>query len=252
MKNVIAGLALCALSVAAAAQERDARADAVGKEFLAALGGQSAWDKARQFKFDFVVVRDGQALARFSHAWDRYTGDYRMSGTDKTGAPFVVYFNVNTKAGQAYVNGKPAEGEANEAMLKNAYGRFINDTYWLLAPWKIFDPGVHLAYEGEKPCPQGGTCDVLRLSFDNVGLTPKDKYWLWITRDGRKMVQWQYLLNGAAEDPTTAQWNDWQTVGGIALSMDKPITGKPAEIKFENVSVVPTRDDALFKPAPGQ
>ena len=128
MKNVSVALALSALSVVASAQERDARADAVGKEFLAALGGQSAWDKARQFKFDFVVVRDGQALARFSHAWDRYTGDYRMSGTDKTGAPFVVYFNVNTKAGQAWVNGKPAEGEANEAMLKNAYGRFINDT----------------------------------------------------------------------------------------------------------------------------
>ena len=137
-------------------------------------------------------------------------------------------------------------------MLKNAYGRFINDTYWLLAPWKIFDPGVHLAYDGEKPCPGGGTCDVLRLSFDNVGLTPKDKYWLWITRDGRKMVQWQYLLNGSTEEPTTASWKDWQSVGGIALSMDKPIAGKPAEIKFENVSVTPTRDDALFKPAPTQ
>ncbi|HEY6146404.1 MAG TPA: hypothetical protein VIZ69_01855 [Thermoanaerobaculia bacterium] len=252
MKNIIAALALCALSVGALGQERDARADAVGKEFLAALGGQSAWDKARQFKFDFVVVRDGQALARFSHAWDRYTGDYRVSGTDKTGAPFVVYFNVNTKAGQGYVNGKPAEGEANEALLKNAYGRFINDTYWLLAPWKIFDPGVHLAYEGEKPCPGGGTCDVLRLSFDNVGLTPKDRYWLWITRDGRKMVQWQYLLNGATDEPTTAQWKEWQTVGGLALSMDKPISGKPAEIKFENVSVGPTRDDTLFKPPAGQ
>jgi hypothetical protein len=252
MKNILAALAFCALSTAALAQERDARADAVGKEFLAALGGQSAWDKARQFRFDFVVMREGQPIARFSHVWDRYTGDYRVSGTDKTGAPFTVFFNVNTKAGQAYVNGKPLEGEANDAMLKNAYGRFINDTYWLLAPWKIFDPGVHLAYDGEKPCPGGGTCDVLRLSFENVGLTPKDKYWLWITRDGRKMVQWQYLLNGSTEEPTTAQWKEWQNVGGIALSMDKPIAGKPAEIKFENVSVTPTRDDALFKPGPTQ
>jgi len=251
-KILVLALVAAASSALARAQDRDERADAIGKEFIAALGGESAWDKARQFRFDFVVVRDGQPVARISHAWDRYTGDYRVSGTDKSGAPYVVYFNVNTKEGQALVNGKPAEGEARDALLKTAYGRFINDSYWLLAPWKIFDPGVHRAYEGEKPCPDGGTCDVLRLSFDNVGLTPKDRYWLWITRDGRKMVQWQYLLNGATEDPTTATWKDWQKVGGIMIAMDKPMVGKPAEIRFENVSISPNRDDALFKPESGR
>jgi hypothetical protein len=253
MKKIgIFAAVLLALSSLAAGQPADARADAVAKEFLAALGGESAWDKARQFRFDFVVVRDGQPVARFSHAWDRYTGDYRLSGSDKTGAPFVVYFNVNTKDGQAFLNGKPLEGEARDAQLKNAYGRFINDSYWLLAPWKIFDPGVHRAYEGEKPCPDGGTCDVLRLSFEDVGMTPKDRYWLWITRDGRKMVQWQYVLNGAADEPTTVAWKDWQKVGGLMISMDKPMAGKPVEIKFENVSVGPNRDDALFKPEAGK
>jgi hypothetical protein len=251
-KILVLALMAASFSALARAQDRDERADAIGKEFIAALGGENAWDKARQFRFDFVVVRDGQPVARISHAWDRYTGDYRLSGTDKSGAPYVVFFNVNTKDGQAFVNGKPAEGEARDTLLKTAYGRFINDTYWLLAPWKIFDPGVHRAYEGEKPCPDGGTCDVLRLSFDNVGLTPKDRYWLWITKDGRKMVQWQYLLNGATEDPTTAAWKDWQKVGGIMISMDKPMAGKPAEIRFENVAISPNRDDALFKPEPGR
>lgn len=236
-------------AVSLAAQGRDTRADAVGKELIASLGGEKGWEKARQFRFDFVVDREGKTVARFSHVWDRYTGDYRVSGTDKTGAPFTVYFNVNTKEGQAFVNGKPAEGEARDALLKSAYGRFINDSYWLLAPWKIFDPGVHLAYDGEKPCPEaGGTCDVLKLSFDNVGLTPKDVYWLWITKDGRKMVAWQYLLNGATDEPTMAYWKDWRSMGGVSLSMEKPVVGKQAMIRFENVSVSPTRDDALYKP----
>ncbi len=159
---------------------------------------------------------------------------------------------MNSKQGQAFFNGKPAEGEAADALLKTAYGRFINDGYWLLAPWKIFDPGVRLAYEGEKPCPDGGTCDVLRLSFESVGLTPKDRYWLWITRDGRKMVQWQYLLNGATDEPTTAQWKDWQKIGGMSLSLDKPIAGKPAAIRFENVTISPTREEGLFKPPAAQ
>lgn len=237
------------VSAHAHAAERDARADSIGREFIAALGGEKAWERARQFQFDFVVERDGKRIASFSHVWDRYTGDYRLTGTDKAGAPFAVYFNVNTKEGKAFVNGRLAEGEARDALVKNAYGRFINDTYWLLAPWKIFDPGVRLTYDGEKPCPAGGTCDVMKLSFEgNVGLTPKDIYWLWITREGRQMVQWQYLLNGAEGEPTTASWKDWQKFAGISLSLEKPISGRPAVIRFEKVSVSRSRDESSFTP----
>lgn len=235
--------------VPAAAQERDARADTVGRELIVAMGGPEAWEKARQFRFDFVVQREGKAVARFSHAWDRYTGDYRLQGTEKSGAPYEVYFNVNTRDGKVLVNGRPAEGETGADLLRSSYGRFINDTYWLLAPWKIFDPGVVLAYDGEKPCPEGGACDVIRLSFgETVGLTPRDVYWLWITRDGRKLVQWQYVLGGAAEEPATAAWKDWRPFGGILLSLEKPLLGRPAVIRFENVSVSGSRDAALFTP----
>ena len=237
------------VSSPAAGETRDARADAVGRDLILALGGMPAWEKARQFRFDFVVESEGKALARFSHAWDRYTGDYRLEGTDKAGAPYTVYFNVNTRAGKAFLNGRPADDAAAKELLETAYGRFINDSYWLLAPWKIFDPGVHLAYDGEKPCPDGGTCEVLKLSFDeNVGMTPRDLYWLWITKEGRRMIQWQYVLGGAQEAPTTAKWNDWQRFSGVALSLEKPILGKPAVIRFENVSVSPSRDAALFTP----
>jgi hypothetical protein len=227
--------------------ERDAKADQVGKELIASLGGEAAWEKAREFRFDFVVDNGGKVVGRRSHAWDRYTGDYRLSGTDKSGAPYTVYFNVNTKQGKAFVNGKPVEGEEAAKLLKGAYSGFINDTYWLLAPWKIFDPGVHLAYDGEKTCPGGGACDILKLSFDNVGETPKDIYWLWINRDGHQMVQWQYVLKGADEPPTTVAWKNWQKFGGVALSTEKPMEGKPVTIRFENVSVSPTRNDADFQ-----
>jgi len=245
--KIIAALSLLCLVAPVRAAERDPKADAIGKELIASLGGEQAWNKARQLRFDFVVDRDGKTVARFSHVWDRYTGDYRVSGTDKSGAPFVVLFNVNTKQGKAFLNGKPAAGEDEERLLKSAYGRFINDSYWLLAPWKIFDPGVNLAYGGEKPCPGGGTCDILKLSFEDVGLTPKDVYWLWVTRDGHHMVQWQYVLNGAQEEPTTVLWKDWKSFDGMSLSVDKEMVGKNAVIRFENVSVSPNRDDALFR-----
>ena len=116
---------LCRALIAA---EPDARAAAVGKEFIAALGGEAAWEKARLFRFDFVILREGKEASRFKHAWDRYTGDYRLQGTDKTGAPYTVYFNVNTRAGKVFDNGRPAEGADRDALLKSAYARFINDS----------------------------------------------------------------------------------------------------------------------------
>jgi hypothetical protein len=228
----------------------DEKADAVARELIASLGGTAAWEKARQFRFDFVVESDGKRVVDFHHVWDRYTGDYRLLGTDKAGAPYAVYFNVNTKQGTAFVNGRPVEGDEKAKLLETAYGRFINDSYWLLAPWKVLDPGVQREYAGEKPGPDGALCDVIKLSFDNVGMTPKDVYWLWITRDGRRMVQWQYVLGGAAEEPTTALWKDWRTFGGIGLALEKPITGRPRRILFENVAVSPSRDDSLFAPPP--
>ena len=252
LRTAAAVVAFCSLAVPAAA---DDKADTVARELAAALGGESAWEKARQFRFDFVVEREGKRAAEFHHLWDRYTGDYRLLGTDKAGAPYAVYFNVNTREGTAFVNGRPVEGEEKKKLLETAYGRFINDTYWLLAPWKVFDPGVRRGYDGEKTGPDGALCDIVRLSFEDVGLTPKDVYWLWVTREGRRMVQWQYVLGGAAEEPTTALWKDWRTIGGIELSLEKTFAARPLRILFENVDVSASRDDKEFvppaAPAPG-
>jgi hypothetical protein len=232
----------------------DDRADRVARELIAALGGEAAWEKAREFRFDFIVEREGRRAAEFRHLWDRYTGDYRLHGSDKSGAPYVVYFNVNTREGVAFSNGRPVDGEEKKKLLETAYGRFINDSYWLLAPWKVMDPGVLRAYEAEKTTPDGELCDVIRLSFESVGLTPKDVYWLWVTRDGRRMVQWEYLLGGAKEEPTVAFWRDWRKFSGISLALDRRFPVRPARIFFENVAVSPTRDDKEFVPpaaAPG-
>lgn len=242
-------VALLVMALAAAPPVlADEKSDQVARELIAALGGQTAWEKARQFRFDFIVEREGKRVAEFHHVWDRYTGDYRLLGTDKSGAPYAVYFNVNTRDGVAFSNGRAVDGEEKRKLLETAYGRFINDTYWLLAPWKVFDPGVHREYGGEKTGPDGAICDLIRLSFDNVGLTPKDVYWLWVTRDGRRMVEWQYVLGGAQEEPTTAFWKDWRTFGGIALSLEKTFTERPVRLLFENVAVSASRDDKEFAP----
>src|SRR4051795_3922594 len=82
----------------------DPAADALAKRTIQAQGG-AAWDKARFLSFTFVVERNGQPAASFAQQWDRVTGDYRVSGVDPKGVPFIVLVNVKTKSGRAWQKG---------------------------------------------------------------------------------------------------------------------------------------------------
>lgn len=246
MKRLLPVLLLAAVSVPLAAA--DPRADEVGHAMIDAMGGPSAWEHARWLRFDFTVVRGGKTVASFSHYWDRWTGRYRVEGEDPGGVPWKAYFNVNTKEGDYWVNGAKTEGDARAKGLERAYGRFINDTYWLLAPWKVFDPGVHREYVGEVTGTSGNACDEIRLSFDDVGLTPKDVYWMDVDRRTHLLDRWKFVLNGSQDPPTPVVWKDWKKFGGIFLSTDKQIVDKPAEIRFENLQVSESVDDAALTP----
>jgi hypothetical protein len=71
MKKRALVLALLALSGAAgfvAAADWDARADAVGKELIAAMGGMPA-GKARRFG-STRGRKEGKPVGRLSHVWD--------------------------------------------------------------------------------------------------------------------------------------------------------------------------------------
>jgi hypothetical protein len=250
MKTSLALFTLSVLSVGArpASAEPDARAVTVGKAMWAALGGDAGWNQARYLRFDFVVDVGGTRKAARSHYWDRWKGRYRVEGADKE-HHWAAYFDVNSRAGKAFVDGKPVSDEAQaKKILDDAYGAYINDTYWLLAPYKVFDPGVNLSWAGEEKGPHGETCDVLKLSFENVGLTPKDVYWFYVDRATHLMPQWKYVLGGKKEPPTVALWTEWKPTGGIQLSTVKTMTNKPVAIRFENLAVSAQPDDKALTP----
>src|SRR5215213_3077252 len=169
-------------------------ADSVAQRAIDVLAGP-AWNDARYLAFSFNVERDGQILASWKQKWDRFSGDYAVSGKNREGDEVRVVMNVNTKQGRAWKNGQPVADPAE--LLKFGYGRFINDTYWLLMGFKTFDPGVTRAYEGEKTNACGALHDVVRLSFQNVGLTPGDVYWMWVNRRTSLVDEWHMKLEGS-------------------------------------------------------
>ena len=211
-------------------------ADAVAHRAIDVLAGP-AWEKARYFAFTFNVEREGKIAASFPQRWDRYTGDYRVSGRDAKGDEFLVIMNVNTKTGKAWVNGTEADPKD---FLTRGYGRFINDTYWLLMPLKSLDPGVNREAAGERTDGCGRVHDVVKLSFgDGVGLTPKDMYWMWVNRETGLVEQWDMKLQSSKpeDEPSSVLFRDYRRIGGLLLSTKREIKGRPQRILFDDITV---------------
>jgi len=230
---------------AAAAPPSDPKAVALADEVMRALGGAEAWNNTRYLRFDFAVERDGKAGPPRSHTWDKHTGRYRLEGKTREGDPYLVLMNLNTKEGSAWMKGAKVEGEEAKKALDNAYGAWVNDTYWLLAPYKMKDPGVILASAGEET-KDGTTWDKVVLTFDNVGLTPKDKYWLWVNRQTKLVDRWDYVLKGEEAPPTTWLWKGWKAYGAIQLAPDRPSPTENRKIFFPVLEVPASVADTVF------
>ena len=242
-------LALVLAAPSRVAASRDPAAVAVAERTLAAMGGAPAFAAVRTLKFDFVVVRDGKEAARYRHTWDRWDGRYRVEGVNREGKAVLTLFNVQERGkGQSWLDGRALAGEELEKALERAYGRFINDSYWLLMPAKMLDPGVNLVSEGEDT-KDGKTYDVVRLTFDDgIGLTPHDTYWAYVSPDSGLMERWEFVLTGQeAKDRSAFLWTDWRDVGGVRLGLTKSAPDGSTVIRFENVSASAAAQDAAFK-----
>ena len=229
----------------ARAQAADSKAAAVADRVMEALGGADAWNKTRYLRFDFAVERDGKTVMRRAHTWDKWTGRYRLEASTREGEAYVVLLNINTKDGRAWLKGTELHGEEAAKYVEQGYAAWVNDTYWLLMPYKMKDPGVSLALDGEDK--KGGEAwDKLRLTFDNVGLTPKDRYWAYVNRKTGLVDRWAYVLKGENKPPTTFTWQNWKKYGNVMLADDRRNPADGTRIYFPVLDVPGSLPDALF------
>lgn len=221
----------------------DPQALRVADRMMEALGGSEAWEATRFIEFGF--------FGRRSHVWDKHTGRHRVEGETPDGAKYVVIHNVHDKGegdGGVFLDGDPVTGEDKQQWLQRAYGAWVNDTYWLVMPYKLRDPGVHLAYEGTEEI-DGQTYDVVQLSFDQVGLTPGDHYWAYVNRDTGLMDRWAYHLQSMGpDDPRTVwTWEGWKRYGDIELAPTRKQVGEDRTISLAPISVPDSVPDAVFE-----
>ncbi len=253
---VLAVAGLAAAAPRSARADKDPQAVEVAENMMQAMGGKDSYQAQRMLTFTFTVVRGGKTLVSRTHRWDRWTGRYRLEATTKDGRDLVALFNVNDRKGRVWLSGNEVTGTESDQYLEQAYGEYINDSYWLLMPWKWLDDGVNLAYDGTKTV-NGNDYDVVELTFGNgVGLTSNDHYWGFVSKTSHLMERWEFILqdkegNRGSGPPSAFAWEDWKGVGGgIKLSERKVQQGENADasIVFPVVTLSSTVDETAFTP----
>ncbi len=218
----------------------DPRAVALADVVMTRLGGRDAWDATRYVRFDFFGAR--------RHVWDRHAGRARIEGTGpKSGQPYVVIIDLASGAGRAWSGGVEVTDPTElPGMLDAGMRSWINDTYWLVMPYKLKDTGVTLGWLGPGTLPDGREADVIRLTFTGVGVTPQNKYHVWVARETKLIEQWAYFPDAADSEPAfTGPWADWKRYGRIMLSGDRgELRGRRAQLT--DIAVYDALPETIF------
>jgi len=77
---------------------------------------------------------------------------------------------------------------------------------------------VALKYAGERKMKNSRAADVLELTFENVGITPKNRYEVLVDKETKLVGEWIFFSDAADKEPRfNIPWVDWHKVGNIML-----------------------------------
>lgn len=160
-----------------------------------------AWQATGAVRFGFG--------GRNTHLWDRQRGLARVAWSD-----VEVLLDTHDQTGIARKGGQVVD---DPALVKQAWGHFINDTWWLYPFASLFDEGTTRALV-DLP----GELDGLLVTFASGGVTPGDAYLWHIGPDGRPVAwqMWVSIIPLGGLEVTWAGWQDLATGVPIATAHD--------------------------------
>jgi hypothetical protein len=212
----------------------DAKAIELADQVMLAMGGRKAWDDTRYLKWNFFGAR--------RHLWDKHGGTARIED-QRSDLKIIVNINEEPLSGKVYKNGEEfSNPDSINYYLDRGLRMWINDAYWLVMPYKLKDSGVTLTYEGKDTTQLGKNAEVIRLTFDQVGVTPQNAYDVWVTAADSLVAQWAYYRNATDSLPAfTGEWSNYQQKGDILLSGDR------GNRKLTEIEVLNTVPEGVFE-----
>lgn len=167
-------------------------ADALAEKMLQAVN-KTAWDSTALVSWTF---RGGH-----HYLWDKERNFVRVDWDDKQ-----VLLHTKTVTGKAFENGQEVTGDAANELIQTAWKLFCNDSFWMSAPFKVFDPGTSRSLATDDEGRQG-----LMITYQSGGVTPGDAY-LWFLDENGMPQSYKMWVSIIPIGGLAFTWEDWATL----------------------------------------
>ncbi len=199
----------------------DSTALAIADSVMIAMGGKNAYDNIHYLKWNFFGARD--------LVWDKYSGNVRI---DFPRDSSVYLINVLQNSGRVWRKGvEITEPDSLKKLVAQGKSIWINDSYWLVMPFKLKDSGVTLKYAREDTTLKGVDAHVLALTFNAVGDTPDNKYEVFVDKNDNLIKQWSYFRKYDQDSASAVwPWDNYKAPQGVLLSADRSDNRGPRDL----------------------
>jgi len=194
---------------------KGAEADALAIDMMNALN-KPAWDQLRYVQWTFFRGKN-------HYQWDKKSNRAIIRWDDHK-----VVMDLDAVEGKATKGGEVLSGEEKQAAVSKAWSNWCNDSFWLIAPFKTFDPGVERSVV-EKDGRKG-----LLVTYNSGGVTPGDAY-LWWLDENKKPTSWQMWVDILPLKGIENTWEGWKTLPGGAM-VSTAHGGLPMKAELTNVN----------------
>ncbi len=174
--------------------KQGAEADALATKMLTSLNNE-AYKNTRFLEWSF--------RGKNFYKWDRQKNIVDISWDNNK----VILHTKSPEKSQVFLNDKQID---NPEILQKATDYFNNDSFWLVAPHKVFEDGI------ERRLVNYNNKEALLITYTSGGSTPGDSY-LWILDKSGKPTAFKMWVSIIPTGGLEASWNDWKTTQSGAM-----------------------------------
>lgn len=191
-------------------------AKALATKMLSAIN-YTAYKDTRFLEWSF-------ANGAHNYKWDKENNEVQVTWGD-----YSVQLNLKNNAkSSALKNDVPLKGKSKQKIIAKAVSFFNNDSFWLVAPFKVFDPGTV-----RKIVPLENGSEGLLVTYLSGGSTPGDSY-LWELDSNGFPLSFQMWVKIIPVGGLRATWDDWKIMESGAFLPTSHQLG-PFSFQMENL-----------------
>ncbi|MEN8788444.1 MAG: hypothetical protein ABF293_01520 [Flavobacteriaceae bacterium] len=185
---------------------------------IASAHGYDNWSKVRELRFTFNIDRD---TSHFHRSWRWKISDQQVIHISATDT--ITYYRTSI-----------------DSTLFDIDARFINDKYWLLAPFNLVWDQDNFTYSLESsvmaPVSKENMQKLTIVYGNEGGYTPGDAYDFYFG-DDYLIREWVFRKSNQAEASLSTTWEEYKNVGGLELSTSHKVEDASWHLYFSGLEV---------------